>query len=113
MNGSVDEAARNSSHELVLTFADQQISRSSNEKFYDLLREEAINGPIIFVGFSFTHPGASSKGTSPEFSLLMELLRDMGPAARWHYCVTPYDSSSDESKLILRKPRFNSSEIYF
>ena len=34
LNGSVDEAARNSSHELVLTFADQQEARSRNSEFY-------------------------------------------------------------------------------
>ena len=103
LNGSVDKAARNSSHELVLTFADQQEARSRNSEFYDLLREEAINGPIIFVGFSFTYPGARNVGTSPEFSLLQEILREMGPAARWHYFVTPFDPSSADSNFILRK----------
>lgn len=78
LNGSVDEAARNSSHELVLTFADQQQARSRNEEFYNLLRNEVANGPILFVGFSFTHPGAYARGTSPEFSLLQELLQEMG-----------------------------------
>ena len=107
LNGSVDEAARNSSHEMVLTFADQQQARSRNEEFYKLLREEAINGPIIFVGFSFTHPGAHNRGTSPEFLLLQELLREMGPAARWNYCITPFDSSSPDSQTNIRKLRAN------
>ena len=103
LNGSVDEAARNSSHELVLTFADQQQSLSRNDRLYQLLREDAINGPIIFVGFSFTHPGASYKGTSPEFLMLQDILRQMGPAARWHYYVTPFDSKSFESQLLSKK----------
>lgn len=103
LNGSVDEAARNSSHELVLTFADQQQSLSRNDKLYQLLREDAINGPIIFVGFSFTHPGASNKGTSPEFLMIQDILREMGPAARWHYYVTPFDPTSFESQLLSKK----------
>jgi tetratricopeptide (TPR) repeat protein len=111
LNGSVDEAARNSSHELVLTFADQQEARSRNSEFYELLREEVINGPIIFVGFSFTHPGARNKGTSPEFSLLQEILREMGPASRWHYCVTPFDPSSPDSELILRRLHANQIKV--
>jgi tetratricopeptide (TPR) repeat protein len=111
LNGSVDEAARNSSHELVLSFADQQEARSRNKDFYELLRDEAINGPIIFVGFSFTHPGARNMGTSPEFLLLQEILREMGPAARWHYCVTPFDPSSPDSELILRRLRANQIKV--
>jgi tetratricopeptide (TPR) repeat protein/NAD-dependent SIR2 family protein deacetylase len=101
LNGSVDEAARNSSHQLVLTFAEQQEARSRNSQFYDLLREEAVNGPIIFVGFRFVHPGASLPGTSPEFLQLRELLQQMGPAARWHYCVSPFDPGSDSDALAV------------
>lgn len=111
LNGSVDEAARNSSHELVLSFADQQEARSRNTDFYELLREEAINGPIVFVGFNFTHPGARNMGTSPEFLLLQEILREMGPAARWHYCVTPFDPSSQDSELILRRLHANQIKV--
>jgi tetratricopeptide (TPR) repeat protein len=103
INGSVDEAARNSSHELVITFADQQQSLSRNDKLYQLFREAAVNGPIIFCGFSFRHPGASSKGTSPEFLMLQDIIREMGPVGRWHYCVTPFDSKSIESQLIYKK----------
>ncbi|MBM3166651.1 MAG: hypothetical protein FJZ94_04310 [Chloroflexi bacterium] len=110
LNGSVDEAARNSSHELVLTFAEQQDARSRNKAFYELLREEAINGPIIFVGFRFVHPGSSTPGTSPEFQLLRELLREMGPAARWHYCISPFDPSSPASQLALDILRANQVE---
>jgi len=97
LNGSVDEAARNSSHELVITFSEQQDARSRNKDFYALLRQEAINGPIIFVGFSFTYPGALTPGTSPELQLLRELMREMGPATQWHYCITPLASPSDEA----------------
>jgi tetratricopeptide (TPR) repeat protein len=111
LNGSVDEAARNSSHELVITFADQQVARIRNQRFYELLRDEAANGPIIFIGFSFTHPGARDKGTSPEFSLLQEILREMGPAARWHYCVTPFDPSSPSSELLCKKLRANQIKV--
>ena len=111
LNGSVDEAARNSSHEIVLTFADQQQARSRNEEFYNLLRTEATNGPILFVGFSFTHPGAYARGTSPEFSLLRELLKEMGPAARWNYSVTPFDSSSVESQFGIRTLRANQISV--
>lgn len=53
LNGSVDEAARKSSHPLVFTFAEQQDARIRNKEFYTLLREEAVNGPIIFIGFRF------------------------------------------------------------
>lgn len=111
LNGSVDEAERNSSHELVITFADQIKARSDNEVLYNLLREEAIKGPIIFIGFSFTHPGATQKGTSPEFFLLQEILREMGPAARWHYCVTPFDSSSLNNELIVKKLKTNRVQV--
>jgi tetratricopeptide (TPR) repeat protein len=98
LNGSVDEAARNSTHELVLTFAEQQDAYSRNEAFYNLLREEAIHGPIIFVGFRFVHPGSYIPGSSPEFQQLRDLLRAMGPAARWHYCVNPFDPSLPTAK---------------
>jgi len=111
LNGSVDEAARNSSHELVFTFADQQEARIRNQRFYDLLRDEAAIGSIIFVGFSFTHLGARDMGTSPEFFLLQEILREMGPAARWHYCVTPFDPSSPSSELICRKLHANQIKV--
>jgi hypothetical protein len=40
LNGSIDEAERNQSHELVLNFADQQKAHSQNEPFYDLLKQE-------------------------------------------------------------------------
>lgn len=111
LNGSVDEAARNSSHALVLTFAEQQDAVSRNKAFYDLLREEAVNGPIIFVGFNFIHPGASMAGTSPEFQQLQKLLGEMGPAARWHFCVTPCDASSEKTKLSLKILRAGRVEI--
>ena len=107
LNGSVDEAARNSSHELVLTFAEQQDARSRNSDFYELFQEEAVNGPIVFVGFRFIHPGASGVGTSPEFQQIRDLLREMGPAARWHYCVAPFDSSSPETALAVSMLRAN------
>lgn len=107
LNGSVDEAERNSSHNLVVTFADQQNSLSYNALFYNLLREEAINGPIVFVGFSFTHPGAHAKASSPEYQLLESLLREVGPAARWHYYVAPFDKADVETKLVLRKLKAN------
>ncbi len=58
-------------------------------------------GPIIFIGFRFQHPGASSAGSSPEFSLLKDLLRDMG-SARWHYCITPDEPNSLESELAMK-----------
>lgn len=96
LNGSFDEAARNSNHNLVLTFSDQQEARRTNDLFYKLLEEEAINGPIIFAGFRFIHPGTNQYATSPEFNLLKELLLLMGPAARWHYCILPFDKSKSE-----------------
>lgn len=111
LNGSVDEAARSSSHKLVVTFADQQNAHSYNGLFYSLLKEEAVNGPIVFVGFSFTHPGAYEKASSPEFFALLELLKEIGPAARWHYCVTPLDESSADSKLLKRKLQANQIEV--
>ncbi|MCW4024539.1 MAG: SIR2 family protein [Candidatus Bathyarchaeota archaeon] len=103
LNGSTDEAQRKCSHELVVNFSDQTIARHSNKDFYDLLRQEAVNGPIIFVGFSFSHPGATEPASSPEFLLLQDLLRDMGPAARSHYCVTNLDLSKISSKLLVKK----------
>jgi hypothetical protein len=56
LNGSVDEAARNSKHELVLTFAEQQDALSRNKELYHLLYEEAINGPIILLVLGFLIP---------------------------------------------------------
>ena len=102
LNGSVDEAARNSSHQLVFTFVEQQNARSRNKEFYDLLREESVNGPIIFIGFRFAHPGANMAGTSPEFQVLLDLLRDMGPSARWHYCVTPLGQLTGSDELAMK-----------
>ncbi len=99
LNGSMDEAERTSDHELVFTFAEQQDARSRNRQLYQLLAEEAINGPIVFIGFSFTHPGAYAPGSSPEFEQLRTLLRDMGPKAKWHFCVTPIGEPSDASEL--------------
>lgn len=101
INGSFDEAARNSNHNLVLTFIDQQEARRTNDLFYKLLEEEAINGPIIFAGFRFMHPGTNSYATSPEFILLKELLLLMGPAARWHYCILPFDKSKPEDMAFV------------
>lgn len=111
LNGSVDEAARNSKHQLVITFAEQQEASSVNKEFYDLLREEAINGPIIFIGFSTSHPGVTSPGTSPEMSLLRELLKEMGPAARWHYCVFPYDVESPNAQLMVNILKANQIHV--
>ncbi len=102
LNGSVDEAARNGSHKLVLTFKDQQDSLSYNNRFYNIFRQEAINGPIIFIGFSFTHPGARAGGTSPEFQLLQGLIREIGPTARDHFCISKFDQSNIDD-VILRK----------
>jgi tetratricopeptide (TPR) repeat protein len=107
LNGSVDEAERNNSHNLVITFADQQNSLSYNALFYDLLKEEAINGPIIFVGFSFTHPGARAQVSSPEYRLLESLMREMGPAARWHYYVAPFDEADPQTQLLLKRLKSN------
>jgi len=101
LNGSVDEASRKSTHELVISFSDQQNARRKNKDFYDLLRDEAINGPIVFVGFRFSHPGIARTGSSPEFITLKALLQEMGSAGRWHYCVSPFDSSI-ESELATR-----------
>jgi len=92
LNGSFDEAARSCDHQLVLTFNEQTSAREANADFYTLLRDEAVNGPIIFVGFSLTYPGARGPGTSPEFAELKGLLRDMGSTGRWHYCAVPADS---------------------
>lgn len=101
LNGSVDEADRNSDHELVLTFNEQRDARSRNADFYDLLRAEAVNGPIIFIGFRFSHPGTNTVGTSPEFEELKELLREMGSAGRTHYCISPFDSDSNEAATAV------------
>lgn len=111
LNGSVDEAARKSSHPLVFTFAEQQDARIRNKDFYTLLREEAVNGPIIFIGFRFAHPGANIAGNSPEFRVLLELLRDMGPSARWHYCVTPTGKLSEADELALKVLQSNRIDI--
>lgn len=110
LNGSVDEASRKSSHDLVITFADQQKARSKNKDFYELLREEAIQGPIIFIGFGFRYPGIDITGTSPEFTTLKDLLQEIGSAYRWHYCVSPYDSSI-ESELAIRILKANQVEV--
>jgi tetratricopeptide (TPR) repeat protein len=107
LNGSVDEAARNRSHSLVLTFAEQQEAKSKNAEFYNLLREEAINGPIIFVGFRFSHPGTSAPASAPEFFELQTLLRDLGPAAQWHYSVWPFDALSAEVQMFVNILRVN------
>jgi len=107
LNGSVDEAARNSTHELVLTFAEQQDAYSRNKAFYNLLRDEAISGPIIFVGYRFIHPGSLIPGSSPEFQQLRDLLREMGPSARWHYCVSPFDHSSPTARMTSDMLRDN------
>jgi len=101
LNGSVDEAARNSHHKLVVTFADQQQARSQHAAFYDLLRQEAIVGPVIFAGFRFVHPGAYAPGSSPELDVLRQILLDMGPAAWWHYYVSPFDPDDPSTKLNL------------
>ena len=55
--------------------------------------------------------GARNMGTSPEFLLLQEILREMGPAVRWHYCVTPFDPSSPDSELILRRLHANQIKV--
>jgi len=102
LNGSFDEARRNSRHELILTFSEQQDALSRNAEFYRLLKEEAVNGPIIFVGFRFVHPGASLAGTSPEFQQLRGLLRELGPAASWHYCVCPFKADTPSAQLAMR-----------
>lgn len=94
LNGSTDEAERNAKHDLVLTFPEQQSAAIHNKLFYDLLREESINGPLIFIGFRFIHPGTNVPGTSLEFQQLQNLVRVMGSAARWHYCITPEDRDS-------------------
>lgn len=99
LNGSVDEAARNGTHELVFTFQDQQLAKARNSQFYDVLKREAVNGPIVFIGFRFMHPGARDGATSPEFALLQELLREMGASARWHYLVTPLGESVEAAVL--------------
>lgn len=111
LNGSVDEASRNSNHKLVLTFSDQQDAIKENEPFYRLLKEEAINGPLIFVGFRFTHPGASNMGSSPEFQVLRDLLREMGPSAGWHYCVIDYDPSSEDAQFAVEFLEANNIKV--
>jgi len=105
LNGSVDEAARNASHQLVLTFAEQQDARRRNAQFYDLLRDAAANGPVIFIGFGFSHPGANTALSSPSFMELRQLLADMGAAARWHYSVAPFDPVTVHSQLSVAQLR--------
>lgn len=105
LNGSADEAERNPEHVLVLTFAEQQAARSRNREFYETLRDAAINGPLIFVGFGFTHPGAHSPASSPEFELLRGLLAELGPAAKDHYCVFPFAVDDPSWDLLLTQLR--------
>lgn len=108
LNGSIDEAARNVAHELVLTFQEQQDRVAKHPQLYELLRNEAVTGPIVFLGFRFVHPGSMTAGTSPEFQQLRELLQMMGPAARWHYCVAPDDQAQPSARLsasILKSAR--------
>lgn len=109
LNGSIDEAERNSHHQLVVTFEEQQIARSVNKEFYELLRSEAVNGPLVFVGFRFVHPGSTQPGTSPEFQELREILREMGPSAGYHYCVTPFDES--DSRAVLAREVLKANRI--
>lgn len=112
INGSIDEAERNSQHKLVLTFADQKDALSYNKDFYDVLKSEAINGPIVFIGFSFTFPGTQQKGSSPEFEVLERIIREMGPLnAKWHFCVTPYDGNSIDAKLNIRTLESNHIKV--
>ena len=105
LNGSIDEAARNADHHLVLTFADQEDARVANHIFYDFLGQVAVNGPIVFVGFSFTHPGAVRKTTSPEFFLLRSLLSEMGTSGNWHYCVFPQGESAADKAFVEQLKR--------
>lgn len=112
LNGSVDEAKRNVYHKLVLTFAEQQEAASREKDFYSLLRQEAINGPIIFVGFQFVHPGSTIPGTSPEFVQLQNLLREMGPAARTHYCITPFNSATNYANLACAILKSSKIEVH-
>lgn len=111
LNGSIDEAERNQDHELVLTFADQQQARIRNEQFYNLLRQEASKGPIIFIGFRFIHPGTSKFGTSPEFLVIQDLLREISPTARWHYLIMPFKGDSIEEEVIERKLKSNKIKL--
>lgn len=101
LHGSVEEAARDSNHTLVFTFNEMQESRRKNDLFYELLRDEAVNGPLIFVGFKFKYPGASSYATSPEFDILSQMLLTMGPSADWHYCIFPHDENNQEDKDLV------------
>ncbi|GAB5491433.1 MAG: hypothetical protein Phog2KO_16480 [Phototrophicaceae bacterium] len=102
LNGCINEAERNINHRLVLTFSEQQKQVTQYKEFYERLRQEALINPIIFVGFSFTHPGSNISGTSPEFQQLENVLQELGELGRWHYCVTPYDDSRQHKRLIRK-----------
>ncbi|HVX00083.1 MAG TPA: SIR2 family protein, partial [Candidatus Babeliaceae bacterium] len=99
LNGSYDRAFLDEKHELVLTFGEQRDAFTRNQTFYEILRQEATYGPIVFIGFRFAHPGARG-ASSPEFETLKNLLRDIG-VGRWHYCVTPYDADDISSELAV------------
>ncbi len=101
LHGSIDEAARNSHHSLICTFNEMQEASRRNALFYEILRDDAVTGPLIFVGFSFRYPGTSLYGTSTELELLQQILVQMGPSAEWHYCIIPKkESNGDYDRLV-------------
>lgn len=112
LNGCVNEAERNVNHTLVLTFSEQQKQVTRYQEFYDHLRRESSVNPIIFVGFSFTHPGANVGGTSPEFQQLENTLKELGELGRWHYCVTPFDDTIQHKRLVRKLEAANIKVLY-
>jgi len=90
-----------SNHKLVLTFKDMNDYKERNNIFYELLRDEATIGPIIFIGYRFKHPGALEYLTSPEYDLLIKMIEQMGSSVRWHYCVFPYDEKNKEDLRLI------------